>query len=168
VAAALGKALKDKNGSIRKVAAWGLLQNKDYKEYHEAAKRFVPELAKLLGDKDAPVRQQAAIALVAFGSREKELLPVLIQALTERVDLGLLDGALGAVAAFGPKASEAVPGLAQILQDQKVDPKYREASVRAWGAIGSSDARKALSVALKDKDENVRRTAAEVVKALGR
>ena len=68
-----------------------------------------------LKDQNQGVRQWAARILYEVEPSDKEVIPVLIEALTERTDY--TTNALGAIGNFGPDAAAAVPALAALLKD---------------------------------------------------
>lgn len=149
-APALLKALGDANAFVRSAAVDALGQMRN----PEAA----PEIIRLLReDKDAPVRQQAAIVLSYFGDRAA--IPNLVAALddSERAVRFAAARTLGNM-----KAAEAEERLAALVADP--DEGMRQVAAGALGRLGSAKAAGALAGALKDPSAPVRR---EAVKALG-
>ena len=183
---ALTAALKSSNADVRGHAAYGL------EEIGAASQPAVPALVALLTDKDSNVRRAAIDALVGIHLGQKELIPIMKQALevsdmdpdivvpalnalADAGDAGMqvLIGELQnekvrywaclALAEAGPKAKAAVPDLSKLLQH--ADPEIRMRAALTVGDIGP-DAKSAaplLIKALSDEQNSVRYAAAFAV-----
>lgn len=145
-AAILLKTLSDDHPYVRSAAvdAVGRLRAS------EAAPRLVELLAK---DKDAQVRQQAAISLAHIG--DKTAAKALLKALDDEAP-GVRFAAARALGVL--RAPEAVGPLAERLKDPAEG--MRRAAASALGVLSTPEALPPLREALQDKDLYVRREAA--------
>ena len=75
----------------------------------------VTALRHRLKDENHIVRQCAAYVLNKIEPADKEVIPVLIEALTERTDYDRR--AMGAIGSFGPEAAAAVPAIVAVLKE---------------------------------------------------
>ena len=154
---ALTAALKSSNADVRGHAAYGL------EEIGAASQPAVPALVALLTDKDSNVRRAAIDALVGIHLGQKELIPIMKQALeVSDMDPSIVVPALNALAdsgdagmqvligelqnekvrywaclalaEAGPKAKAAVPDLSKLLQHS--DPEIRMRAALTLGDIG--------------------------------
>jgi len=89
-----------------------------------------PALAKLLGDKDERVAQEAALSLAKIGPAAKDAVPTLVQALQQKENSNgyAIAYALGSI---GPDAASAEPVLNDLLKSS--DRKL--ALVSAWALV---------------------------------
>ncbi len=128
------------------------------------AREAVPELTRALADTDPRVRGEAAAALGAIGPKAAAAVPELARmAVGEEEDLlaDLVAKALGEIGA------PAVPALISMVRTGK--PKVRVRAMTAIGAIGpkADAALPELSLAIDDRDEEIRTAAAEALGAVG-
>jgi HEAT repeat protein len=117
-------------------------------------------LIRLLGHRDFPVQQQAAMALGSLG--EKAILPLLasVDSPDPAVRLGIVE-VLGSL-----KDIRAIKPLIHVLDtDRRAEVRW--ASALALGQIGSPLAIPALVKKLEDKDRYVRRSAAQSLRQIG-
>ena len=83
----------------------------------EAAREAIPLLIEEVGDDDPTVRTSAILALAAIGPPARKAVPVLIDAIARDPDLETRLTAVNALGAMESTASEAIPRLAA-LKDQ--------------------------------------------------
>jgi hypothetical protein len=159
---ALGFTNVDIFGDDERFGHWPRSHQADWRDDMDA---HLPELVKMLRDKDAMVRVGAAYDLGRIGPAAKDAVPALVEALTDK------DAVVRAIAAeglgrIGPAAKDAVRALIEALEDEEVFVRNRAAY--ALGEIGpaAKDAVPALKEALEDKDEVVRRYAAEALEKI--
>ncbi len=179
---AVTKALSDKKTRLGAAMTLGLLGPK--------AKAAVPELVKLLADKDPVIRSGVALALSKVAPENGKVVSVLAGALSDS-DYGVRHKAARALARCGAAAKGAVPALQKALADARKEVRYaafgalgrlgpeavstltealgngddawaRKYAARALGNLGpkATAAVPALAKALSDKDAEVRREAA--------
>src|SRR5262249_11798493 len=163
--------LRDGKPQVRRSAAFALGKLGD-----DAYLALVPLKRILASDKDAGVREMAAVALgdivteLRAGPQTwEDLGGTLERALGEDSDPRVRRGAAYALGAFGPLAASASPALQKALKHD--DPAVRQNAAWALGRIGSEVAESAvedLCQLLKDKDALVRRDAAAALGAIGR
>jgi HEAT repeat protein len=178
---ALVESLRDPDPGVRRQAAWALGMIGDGNDAVRLG------LINLLFDPDLAVQETAAWALGQTGdastglsilrtrlwqpqntSDTKRLAAAALAGMELRSSLDIVHKLLQdrhpvvrrwAVAALAEIASEeAVPTLSQSLQKDP-DPQVRVEAAFRLGKIGNAQARAALTAALKDPDENVRRIA---------
>jgi len=160
-------ALKDKDGYVRRVAAWALGEiNPKWRETEEA-KRKVPEFISALKDEDGDVRLAAAEALKEINPKWRETeeakrkVPEFISALKDE------DGDVRYRAAWALgvlKDPRAVEPLIPALKDK--DRVVRSAAARALGELKDPCAVEPLITALKDENIWVRKAAAEALEKI--
>ena len=187
---ALTAALKSSNADVRGHAAYGL------EEIGAASQPAAPALVALLTDKDSNVRRAAIKALVGIHLGQKELIPIMKQALeVSDTDHSIVVPALNALAESGdagmqvligelqnekarywaclalgeagPKAKAAVPDLTKLLQHS--EPEMRMRAALTLGDIGP-DAKSAAPVlikALSDEQNSVRYAATFAIGRIG-
>jgi len=129
------------------------------------ARAAVQSLHQRLGDSDTGVRIDAARALWQIEDNTEQVVPVLIEALK--------DGTVGwqvplVLAAMGPKAGQAVPGLIEALKRERVSRPLRSppSSAFALGQIGPV-AVPELRKILRDERPFVRTSAAIALGFIG-
>jgi HEAT repeat protein len=144
------EATKSDNVDIR----WGAAEA--IRRIGPEAKDALPQLTKLLEDKDEVIRLRAAYSMSVFGLGGRAAVPILVDALQHEN----ADERTRAVEGLQRIGLPAVPSLTRKLEDP--NPKVRNSAAEALGKIGS-DARDAvpnLIKVLKDPDASVRRHAA--------
>ena len=152
--------LKDREFKVRGTAATALgLLGPD-------ASEAVPALRERLNDKSGAVKASAAGAIWSITGEGEEMEPILVRLLGGKTKAYHIYAA-NALGAVGPPAGTAVPALLKCL---KVDqfPAVRASAVIALLKIGVRDDAviQGLTAAQNDKDEQVRRAAAQVLEAL--
>lgn len=136
--------------SVRALAAMG-----------SNARAAVPALEHLLAPD--PYTRPRAEYVKALGSIEGvDAVPVLTQAMTEGKDAGVSLAAVKAIAAMGPGATVAIPGLVRALSNP--NQEVREAAADTLAAFGDR-AKPALLTALHSPDLYTREAA---IRALGK
>ena len=122
---------------------------------------------KLLKDKDASVRHNAAYALSFAGPGAWAAVPALTDALKDDAKPVRLC-AIAALGRIGPHAKPAIPALTECVADEDVD--VRRGAVDALGHMGpgAEQAVPHLAAALSDADKTVRLCAAQSLGHLGR
>src|SRR5262249_1094965 len=163
--------LRDGKPQVRRSAAFALGKLGD------DAYLALPALKRALAaDKDAGVREMAAVALGDIVTELRagpqawdDLGGTLERALGEDDDPRVRRAAAYALGAFGPRASPACSALQKALRHD--EPAVRQNAAWALGRIGLDVAEPAvadLCELLKDKDVLVRRDAAAALGAIGR
>ena len=145
------------------------------KQLHDLGPAAIFALARVLGDGDVQMRQNAALVLSNLGGGYEEetkppldtraALPALIDALTDD-DRDVRAWAAGAIGWMGPAAEPAIPVLVKLLRDPYEGA--RNNACIALGRIGPA-AREALPVlreALNDPSRDVRRFAAIAIQRI--
>jgi HEAT repeat protein len=130
-------------------------------------KAVLPVLAKALQDSDVEVRRLAALAIRQLET-EGTSVPALAKFLTnEHEDPDTRSIALEVFLNLGAKAKAAVPALLAAAKDRNV--AIRQRTLDALAAIKPEPATivPVLTMALADKDQQVRRSAARMVETLG-
>jgi HEAT repeat protein len=131
----------------------------------DRAKEAVPVLLTAMVDRDARVRQQAITALAAIDPKHKEVLSALRKAsLDEREDLPVR---LEALNALGRGGKAAVPFLQEALKEVE-KPEVLVHAAKSLQKIGpdAKDAVPGLRFLLEDNTEEVRRAAADALRAI--
>ena len=102
-------------------------------------------------------RIQAIGALGMVGTKEKKVVPTLIDCLSEKDSPNIVAAACGALGTVGDPGAQAVKGVIEVGKDEKFDEQVRFQAIYALGAIGAKDraAIPALIDLLADKDPNV-------------
>jgi HEAT repeat protein len=178
--AALTGLLNDKEAGVRAAAAGALGQ------MGPDAKMLVPTFTALLDDKDAGVRVAAAGALGGMGPDAKTAVPALAKLLKDE-NYGVWCAAAGALGGIGPEARTALRPLLESLAGKEnmelphayyggrdlPAPAYRprpyeaaEPAFAAFRKMGPSVV-PTLVEWLSDKDERVRRSAAQGLGEMG-
>jgi HEAT repeat protein len=157
-AAAVVRALEDKNGFVR----WGaarVLNNMA----PQAAEKAVPALVTALKDDNKTVRLTAVNALRRYGPRAAEAAGPLGAAVGD-AEPQIRLGAINALAAIGEKAAGQSSVLVRALKDDKT-PEARAAAARALSRLGAlgKESVKALRYALHDPDGTVRQAAGDAL-----
>jgi HEAT repeat protein len=114
-------------------------------------------LRTALADEDWRVRKEAAVVAASMVVRD-EVIEVLIDALDEKVNVGLRNAAVEALVAIGPSAVRAT-----VTALQRLDADGRKLAVEILGGIPDDRSVAALARALADTDSNVRSAAAEAL-----
>jgi HEAT repeat protein len=122
----------------------------------QQSEQAIPELIKLLEDKDSSVRDSAASALGKIKS--EQAIPGLIKLLEDK-DYFVRDSAASALGEI--KSEQAIPGLIKWLEDE--DYFVRDSAVSALGKIKSEQAIPGLIKLLEHQNSNVRRSAASAL-----
>lgn len=127
-------ALEDKDGSVQKFAVNALAH------IGPPAKAAIPALSKVLRAKENDWLLDFAIdAFAKIGVEDKEVLPILIQALEPGNECH--SSAAKALGEIGPAAKQAVPALLKLLSDK--DPAVRKTVGEALKKIDPAAAKKA-------------------------
>ncbi len=129
----------------------------------EANAHLPAALVQALGDKDAHVRHQAALALGSSGRLAADAVPALTAAL-EDSDSVVPPGAALALTLLGPEAETAAGALGKALTSPS--PDLRSQAQAALVAIGPA-ALPALRTALKSKDVTTVILAAQALQRIG-
>ena len=124
----------------------------------------IPMLIDALKDKDAIVRGEIAESLGFIGPDAKAAIPA-VRALLKDPIPEVRSKAAFALGGFGEDAKAAVPDLVKLFKDK--DERVRAEAAEVLGNIGpdSKDA-VALTAALKDRNKDVRKNAAEAIKKI--
>lgn len=125
-------ALSDSSATVRAAAAAALAQVNPH-----SGPAAVPALAKALADPDPRVRNLAAIAIRADGSKAASAVPQLIQALGDPVDYVRASTA-DAIGSIGPAAATAVHPLVERLLISDERGFVRSSIAYALGDLGPS------------------------------
>lgn len=155
------RALRDKDASVRREAAWALARIDPEWRQSELARRAGSKFIADLKDKDPSVRWGAAWALGEI--REPRALYPLISALGDD-NIGVRRWAVEALDEVDPKwrqsdlARRAGGEFIADLEDE--DPSVRWGTVWALGQMKDARAVEPLTAALKGKDSDVREVAA--------
>jgi len=154
---ALIDALADKEGGVRTWAAQALgdIDPDDY--------RISSALTKALHDPLPDVRRVCLTILTRLGPRAAEAVPALIDLLQD-ADAGIRARSCVAFREIGPDGKAGIAALVARLADP--DSIVRDRAAEALAKVGP-DGVPALARALKERDPNVRRLAAEVLGAFG-
>ncbi|HLY07741.1 MAG TPA: HEAT repeat domain-containing protein [Planctomycetota bacterium] len=158
-APALTKTLADDDAGVRLASARAL-----FSILGSEAQAAIPVLAQALKDENPDLRRDAASVLGDFGGAGKTALPALTPALKDP-DGGVRCAAAWAVARItgGQATQRAVEVLIGGLKDK--EPRARQDAARILGDVGT-DARSAapaLTAALDDENDDVRKAAAEAL-----
>jgi HEAT repeat protein len=154
--APLMEALKERKPPVRRYAAMAL------KEMGAKAKKAVPLLTEALRDSDGPTREFAALALGAMGLEARPATAELIKGMLNDPDKELRVRFAQALIQVDPDPKLAAPAFRQALRDKQTADCATEGLIKLGSAAVPE-----LSAALKDKDEDVRRTAVEILGSLG-
>ena len=102
-------------------------------------------------------RLQAIAALGVVGTKEKKVVPILVDYLSETASPNIVVAACQALGAVGDPGAKAVKGLIDISKDEKLDEPIRFQAIYALASIGAKDksAVAPLIALLADKDPNV-------------
>jgi HEAT repeat protein len=161
--------LEDPDREVRHQAAQALMK------MGPASREAVPALAEALSDEEPAVRMNAAIALFRLRAEARPAIPALIKALNDpdnQTNLGtftftIQDLAARALGRATGGSAEAVPALTAAL-DTGGSEGMRLAALSGLDEIGP-EARSAvprLRILLTDKSAEVRRAAAEALRAI--
>jgi HEAT repeat protein len=160
---ALTKALKDEDPGVRLASAWALIAVEG--SLSDPVKDAMEELLK---HKEATTRRDAAMVFVESGAGGKSALPGLQERSKKDDDAGVRSASALAVARItGAQANQrAVAVMLKALKDK--DPRVRQDGARCLGQLGADakSAVPALSIALEDGDEDVRKVAAEALEKI--
>ena len=155
---AIVAALGDADDEMRQ-AALGLALSRlhrDGEEESPADPRFVALFTRLLADRDADVRAQAAMALAEAGLKEA---PAALLEASKDQSSDVREAVAQALGEIGD--ARGVPTLKTLLADADAD--VRERAVSSLGEIRDRSALEALVGALRSSDPVVRRAAAEML-----
>ncbi len=121
-----------------------------------------PALIALLPQrqKDAELRQRAAVALGLIGTPTADIVPALVAALKDEKP-EVRQGAAEGLAWMGPPAREAVPALVTALKDEAAD--VVTAACTALARVGDTGAAPALLLALQSRHDKVANSAGEAL-----
>jgi HEAT repeat protein len=124
----------------------------------------IPRLIQDLKEGDENCRAEAAEALGDLGADGKAALPALVSALGDEGER-VRQNVLRAIIAIGPDA-KATPALTNSLKDS--DSLVRALSANALGQLGplARQSVPALREALHDRDETVKKEAADALRAI--
>lgn len=149
----LVKALASRNVEVRSYAADALGDMGAYDDSDDQPlDQAVPDLTKLLGDKNYAVRVSAAMALSRIGVRAAPALARLIPLLNDS-EWAVADAAVRAVAAADPSGKRSVPALARALGNKKHD--LREFICAELAVMGpNAEAAIPALIKLLDTDRN--------------
>lgn len=129
------------------------------------ADECAPELAKLLGDDDPNVRQNAARAISRLGSKAPDIvgskLLEQLQSREPKIRLQALDALAGMQ--FAPQ--EVIPPVVEALEDP--DWRIRAEALRALGFIKAKQALPQIIKAMGDPNETVRTSATYAIGNIG-
>lgn len=159
VVPALGKALRDKEPSVRQESmnVLGAFEKDQIRE-------LVPDFADLLKEEpQADIRRQAATLLGRIGGLAKPAINRLTLTLGDKENSVRIASA-EALGRIGPDAKEACPAFTALLKDK--DPGIRTAGVFALGRIGTENAEQLdllIKLFLADESVDVRREASRSV-----
>lgn len=151
----LVQALKDP--AVRRYAALAL------RDIGPKAKAATPVLVETLADADAPTRGLAAQALAAIGPDARPAAAALINGMLKDTDKEHRAHCARALLLVDPEPRLAAPAFRQALRDRQA-PGVVDSAVEGLTKLAAVAE---LSDALKDKDEEVRRSAVEVLGTLG-
>lgn len=153
--------LKDRNAPVRAraVRCLALVGAKSSKE-------LLPALLEALKDADPSVRDQAAEALGAVEPKAKEAAPALISALKDSNVRVRLTACRSLIALNGAEAYVTIPVLLAAFKDK--DPWTRQHSAVSLGLLGpaANEAVPALTAALQDPVDAVRRAVTDALKQI--
>jgi len=149
-------ALKEPMPPVRRYAAMAL------KEMGPKAKKAVPLLTEALLDPDGPTRQFAALTLGAMGPDARPATAELIKGMLNDADKELRVSFARALIQVDPDAKQAAPAFRQALRTKETADCAAEGLIKLGPAAVSE-----LSSMLKDKDEDVRRAAVDILGSLG-
>jgi HEAT repeat protein len=149
--------LADDDAGVRLAAARALFSIQG-----SEAGSAIPVLAQALKDENPETRRDAASALGDFGGAGKTALPALTPVLKD-ADGGVRSAAAWAIARItgGQASQSAIEVMISVLKDK--EPRARQDAARFLGDVGT-DARSAaaaLTAALDDENEDVRKAARE-------
>jgi HEAT repeat protein len=129
----------------------------------EGTAKNVQELLVTLKSEKPAERAAAARILGEIGPAAKDAVADLQAALADP-DKDVRRSAARSLGDIGPASRPAVAALGKALRDG--DAQVRQAAAYALGRIGDPAAKPMLETAKKDKNEGVKRTAKEALKAL--
>jgi HEAT repeat protein len=121
-----------------------------------AVEKYGPVVRQALKDRDRAVRQQAAVALAAFGLADRAILEELVRGMGERYPARYHahpEDARSAMQALVKLGAKAVPALVAALEDEKFAGRYL--AIEAVGSIGPAarEALPTLAKALRDRED---------------
>jgi HEAT repeat protein len=142
--------------------------------FGEAAKPYIPEIAKLFQDpkQDAFIRRSAAFALSNFGEAAKPYIPDILQFIQDpQQGLDVRRIAANGLSKFGEAAKPYIPEIAKLFQDPKQDAFIRRSAAFALSDFGEV-AKPHIPDILKliqdpEQDSFVRLSAADVLSRFG-
>ncbi len=173
--AALVRVFREGNDKVRDAIEFGIDEGKA--QAQAAAAR---EFAKLLADKDAKLREDAADVLRELSPEAPETIPALLGALKDEIE----DVRVAAARALGAGEPDVFPKLLALLQDKDETLRVGAAVALDWrcgtlhGTLNKKDifgkndehlaaVAKGLARALADDDASVRRNSVSTLRRLG-
>ena len=148
--------LRDTDPKIRVCAIIGLSRT--------GSKEVIPSLVETFNrEEDSKVRYEVVLALRKLATHNAEAIPPLVGALKDSSVLVQV-AAMIQIGELGASASAAVPLLVGSLRHK--EQLLRKNAALALGSIGANDAIPALTEALSDEHEEVRKGAAEAIERI--
>lgn len=117
----------------------------------------LPELVENLLNGDPMVRYVSRNALADYGEEAVVAVPDLIENLSHQDWNEVRIRAAKALGRIGSSASEAVPHLISIVENEKEDYQFLDEAIRALGEIGNKSAVPALAFFLYEDDERFKK-----------
>jgi HEAT repeat protein len=126
------------------------------------AEQAIPELRKMVHDREIDLCLTAATALERYGPVAQSAVPDLVEA-SRTTDVVLRVAALRSIAGIGTGAKGAVPAIAELLQDHET--RVRQTAAEVLGQFGplAIQAELPLRAALNDSAPEVRKAAGDAL-----
>jgi HEAT repeat protein len=122
----------------------------------------VPAITVMLQDDNV----WAAHALGLIGPEAEDAVPALIKSLRQGADGGVRGFSASALRQIGPAAVPAIPALIGALKDKHGNTRMHAAEALGFLSTGEKDVIEALTAALQDVDETVRKAADRSLKRI--